>query len=43
MSITFSPGVDYSTSVRPESVVTGDFNSDGKLDLAIATARAVML
>ncbi|SDI05380.1 conserved repeat domain-containing protein [Actinokineospora alba] len=34
--ITFAPHVDYPTGVRPEAVVSADFNSDGKPDLATA-------
>jgi hypothetical protein len=33
---TFLPHVDYSTGFGPISVVAGDFNRDGNLDLAIA-------
>ncbi|HMD84060.1 MAG TPA: choice-of-anchor D domain-containing protein [Terriglobia bacterium] len=33
---TFQPHVDYGTGVAPASVATGDFNGDGKLDLATA-------
>jgi hypothetical protein len=32
----FQPHFDYPTGVDPASVVAGDFNGDGKLDLAIA-------
>jgi hypothetical protein len=32
---TFQNHVDYSTIRNPQSVVTADFNGDGKLDLAI--------
>jgi hypothetical protein len=30
---------DYSTDITPQDVVTADFNGDGKLDLAVATAN----
>lgn len=33
---TFKPKVDYATNLAPLSVVTADFNGDGKLDLAVA-------
>jgi FG-GAP-like repeat len=34
---TFANKVDYATGPYPISVVTGDFNQDGRLDLALAT------
>jgi len=33
---TFQSAVNYSTGTNPSSVTTGDFNGDGKLDLATA-------
>jgi hypothetical protein len=33
---TFQSQVDYATGRSPTSIITGDFNGDGKLDLAIA-------
>src|ERR1035437_3974053 len=33
---TFQPRIDFPTATQPTSVVVGDFNGDGKLDLAIA-------
>ncbi|HEX8144959.1 MAG TPA: FG-GAP-like repeat-containing protein, partial [Pyrinomonadaceae bacterium] len=43
----FSPGSEILTGYRPESVVMGDFNKDGKADLAVAASAsgsiAVML
>lgn len=32
---TFQPGNDYATSTGPIAVATGDFNGDGKTDLAV--------
>ena len=32
---TFNPRVDYAVGVFPQNVITGDFNGDGKLDLAV--------
>ena len=34
--LNFNNAVNYSTGTNPESVTTGDFNADGKLDLAVA-------
>ncbi len=39
----FAPKVDYSTGAYPFNVVTGDFNGDGKLDLATANYSASTL
>jgi len=33
---TFQPQVDYAAGTNPSSVVLGDFNGDGRLDLAVA-------
>ncbi len=33
---TFASGVQYATGSSPWGIVTGDFNNDGKPDLAIA-------
>ena len=35
---TFQPKVDYTVSLGPLSLVTADFNGDGKLDLAVANS-----
>src|SRR5436309_1390858 len=34
--LSFSPAVSYPVGVSPQAVVTGDFNGDGRLDLAVA-------
>jgi len=36
---TFLPSVDYATPPSPFSIVKGDFNSDGKLDLATSNIQ----
>jgi len=36
---TFSPSVNYSSAPSPFSIVKGDFNGDGKLDLATANIQ----
>jgi hypothetical protein len=33
---TFQPHVDYGTEIDPVTVVVGDFNGDGRVDLAVA-------
>jgi hypothetical protein len=33
---TFQPHIDYATGLQPSAVAAGDFNGDGKLDLAVA-------
>ncbi len=32
---TFGPPVNFAAGLRPKSVAVGDFNGDGKLDLAV--------
>jgi FG-GAP-like repeat/Calx-beta domain len=34
--LSFSPAVNYPVGVNPGAVVTGDFNADGRLDVAVA-------
>ena len=34
----FTPAVGYTAGIEPKSVVTADFNNDGRLDLATANA-----
>jgi hypothetical protein len=34
--LSFSPAVNYPVGASPQAVVTGDFNGDGRLDLAVA-------
>jgi hypothetical protein len=36
--LSFSPAVNYPVGNSPQAVVTGDFNGDGRLDLAIANS-----
>src|SRR5438552_941164 len=33
--LSFSPAVSYPVGVNPQALVTGDFNGDGRLDLAV--------
>lgn len=35
---TFQPSVDYATGTAPSFVALGDFNGDGKIDMAVANA-----
>jgi len=39
---TFQPPADYAAGSNPNSVTVGDFNGDGKLDLAVANGNSVM-
>jgi hypothetical protein len=38
--LSFLPVVNYPVGVNPQAVVTGDFNGDGKLDLAVANTNS---
>jgi hypothetical protein len=38
--LSFSPAVNYPVGGNPQAVVTGDFNGDGKLDLAVANQNS---
>jgi hypothetical protein len=38
-AVSFSPVVNYAVAANPVSVVAGDFNGDGKLDLAVASVN----
>jgi len=38
---TFAPAVNYATGQTPVAVVVGDFNSDGRRDLAVANNNAL--
>ena len=37
LSLSFGTATNFDTGTNPTSVTTGDFNSDGKLDLAVAS------
>ncbi len=39
-NISFAAGVPYVTAAGPRNVALGDFNNDGKLDIAITTQDA---
>jgi hypothetical protein len=38
--LSFSPAVSYPVGENPQAVVTGDFNGDGRLDLAVANSSS---
>jgi hypothetical protein len=38
--LSFSPAVSYPVGANPQAVVTGDFNGDGRLDLAVANSTS---
>lgn len=40
---TFRPAVNYASGNNPTSAVLGDFNNDGKLDVAVATSYGAFL
>src|SRR5437660_1636293 len=37
-TVSFGSKTDFATGIQPTSVAVGDFNGDGKLDLAVANA-----
>lgn len=39
---TFQPPVDYATGPAPDAVAVGDFNGDGRLDLAVANRVSII-
>ena len=39
---TFQTGVTYTTAASPEGVALGDFNGDGKLDMAVTGSNGVV-
>jgi hypothetical protein len=39
---TFQPAVQSAVDIAPASVTTTDFNGDGKIDLAVAGAAALI-
>lgn len=41
--MTFVPAVDYSVGSRPAAIVSGDFNNDGRLDLATTGSDASVI
>jgi hypothetical protein len=43
MAAAFGPKVDYPVAANSRYVVTGDFNADGKLDLAVASLSAASI
>ncbi len=40
LSVSFGPKTDFDTGSQPHSVAEGDFNGDGKVDLAIANSNS---
>src|SRR5713101_8140523 len=40
--LSFSPAVSYPVGANPQAVVTGDFNGDGRLDLAVANGSSTV-
>src|SRR5713101_2584118 len=39
-TVSFGPHTDFGTGSEPRSVAVGDFNGDGKLDLAVANLNS---
>ena len=38
--VSFSPKTDFTTGINPYSVSSGDFNGDGKTDMAVANINS---